>query len=488
MFLRRRLRPWVALAHRALRALQVRGRPDPETRREVVSLAWPIAAAMLGDTAMGLVDTRLVAPLGAAALGGVGVAITLMYLNYAIVFGLMRGVKVRAAHALGEGNAHHGVRYAEAGVAMGLALGALVWLFARDASWAFRALGLDREMVGTASRFLAARTALAPLTCAMSALVQWRQGVGDSRAPMRITLAGNVVNAALAWSLIHGRFGLPRLGVAGAGYATAVAESLCALALLAVLLRERRAQREALRDAPSRLEAAREVASLGVPTGLQFGAEVLAFTTFTAILANVGAREVAAHQIALATIRTSFLPGAAVAEATSVLVGRALGRKDVSEADRVVLEGLKLAVGFMALCGVVFAVAGDGIASLFGADATVERRVGQLLMVAAVFQVLDAVNIVLRGALRGAKDVRVVALMGIGVVWLCIPGAALLFGRWMHMGAVGGWLGFVFETALGSALFAWRWRRGAWRGLYPALTPPLRGPHAPSADVAAAAR
>ena len=72
---------------------------------EVVQLAWPIATAMLGDTAMGLVDTQLVGRLGANALGGVGIGTMLMWLGYAFVFGLMRGVKVRSAHAVGEGRA-----------------------------------------------------------------------------------------------------------------------------------------------------------------------------------------------------------------------------------------------------------------------------------------------------------------------------------------------------------------------------------------------
>src|SRR5581483_5553672 len=103
-----RLRRWVAPWSAAQAILRRRGahggRPDNVGRlgtafrghlREVVQLAWPIAAAMLGDTAMGLVDTRLVGSLGAYALGGVGTAVVLMYLNYSVVFGLMRGVKVR---------------------------------------------------------------------------------------------------------------------------------------------------------------------------------------------------------------------------------------------------------------------------------------------------------------------------------------------------------------------------------------------------------
>lgn len=448
-------------------------RTGAESRREVVALAWPIAVALLGDTAMGLVDTALVSGLGPNALGGVGVATVLTWLNYAIVFGVMRGVKVCASHALGEGRPDHGLAYARAGATLALLAGAAVFVLGRDISWALRALHVDPAMVPYARSFMAARTTLAPLTCLMSALVQWRQGVGDSRTPMRVTLAGNVINAALAWALIHGHLGLPRLGVAGAGYATAFAEGVSALRLAALWVGAWR-RRAPDPTTPDLAAALRKVGAVGLPTGLQFGLETLAFTVFTAVLGSLGATEVAAHQVALAVIRTSFLPGVAVSEAASVLVGRALGRDDAAEADRMTRAALNVAIGFMAACGLVFLFGGGLIARRFADDPALVETIRRLLVVAAVFQVLDGANIVLRGALRGAKDVRFAATVGIVVMWTCIPGAAWLFGRELGLGVVGGWLGFVGETTLGAALLWWRWTRGGWRRAPAPSDTPLR--------------
>jgi len=423
---------------------------------------------MLGDTAMGLVDTRLVSGLGPATLGGVGLAITLMYLSYATVFGVMRGVKVRAAHALGAGAAHHGIRYAQAGVLLGLGAGIAVFAWGRDVTWVLRGLGVDPALWVPAREFLAARTVLAPATCALSALVQWRQGVGDARTPMRVTLLGNLLNAGLAWSLIHGHFGLPRLGVAGAGYATAFAECVSALTLGALLVRASWRERAvlALPDVPTLRGALRSVLSLGLPTGAQFGVETAAFATFTVILGGLGAAELAAHQIALATLRVSFLPGVAIGESASVLVGRALGRGSLAEADRMTRAALGLAVSFMALCGLFFALGGGLVGRAFTDDPVLIAQVHRLMRVAAIFQVLDAVNIVLRGALRGAKDVRAVAALGVVIVWACVPGAAWLLGRNLGMGVLGGWLGFVGETTLCAAVFWLRWTYGGWRRGY----------------------
>jgi multidrug resistance protein, MATE family len=453
----------------------------PAITRELFQLAWPIAAAMLGETAIGLVDTKLVGGLGAGALGGVGLATTIMYLCYSLSFGAMRGVKVRVSHAIGEGNAHHAFAYARAGLVIGTAFGIAVLIACRDVGPLLLRLGADPEIVPYARDFLAAVTLGAPATCALSALIQHRQAIGDSRTPMVVGIAGNSFNALFAWMLIYGRCGLPALGVRGAGYSTATTEMLELGVMLFLLLRdERRAKRsgaaDSLESERASLEtharplslgrALREVCDLGLPTGIQFTAEMLGFTVFTVVLSSISTAEIAASQIAMNVIRVSFLPGVAVSEAASVLVGRALGRRRLDQADASVRSGLVLAVGFMAACGVVFALAGGLVARFFSSNPLVVHAAQRLLFIAAIFQVLDAVNIVFRGALRGAKDVRVVAFIGVLVVWSFLPTSAYVLGKLCGLGALGAWLGFVGETTVGAFFFWRRWKRGGWRGAY----------------------
>ncbi len=483
---KRRLKRWVAPGLRLLGAARdvatAGKRPDGlvtghnpggelrSTAHELIALAWPIAAAMFGETALGLVTTKLMGGLGAAALGGVGIATTLMYLSYSVAFGLGRGVKVRAAYAVGGGRPEDGVRYAWAGAVLGVGLGALVWALGRDVGWLLRGIGIDGELVGPAREFLRAVTWGSPATCTLAALINYKQGVGDSRTPMIVGIGGNVVNAVLSYGLIYGHFGLPALGVKGGGYGTATSEWLEASVMIALLARD---GRRAARESTLRLSRAlAEVADLGVPTGLQFGAEMLAFSTFAAIIGSLGDTQMAAHQIALTVIRTSFLPGIAVGEAASVLVGRSLARRKLREADRVTIVALAVAIGFMAACGVVFGLFGGAIAHAFSTEAEVTTVATRLLLVAAAFQILDAINIVLRGALRGAKDVKVAAALGIVIVWTCQPTAAYLLGKVAGWGVVGGWLGFIAETILASWLFWRRWSRGAWRAMH-------RGEHSP---------
>jgi MATE family multidrug resistance protein len=443
--------------------------PSPVMTRELFELAWPIATAMLGETAIGLIDTKLVGGLGAGALGGVGLATTFMYLCYALTFGGMRAVKVCVSHAIGEGNAHHGFAYARAGLVMGGAFGVIVLLACRDLGALLLALGADREIVPYAREFLAAVTLGAPATCALAALIQHRQATGDSRTPMIVGVTGNAFNALFAWALIYGRLGLPALGARGAGYATATTEMLELGAMLLLFLRDERRARSAgllAREPLAFGRALRDIADVGVPTGVQFVAEMLAFTTLTVVVGSIGKEEIAAHQIALNVIRVSFLPGIAVAEAASVLVGRSLGSRRLDQADQAVKSGLLIAVGFMAVCGLFFALAGGLLGGFFSSDPLVVRCAQRLLVVAAIFQVLDAVNIVFRVALRGAKDTRVVAIIGVLIVWAFLPTCAYVLGKVCGLGALGAWLGFIGETTLGATVFMLRWKRGGWRKEY----------------------
>ncbi|MEZ4302956.1 MAG: MATE family efflux transporter [Polyangiaceae bacterium] len=462
------LRRWSRSGKQAVRRAGRGAQAMAGPLKELFQLAWPITVAMLGESAIGLVDTKLVGGLGAAALAGVGMATIVFYLGFAMASGVLRGVKVRTAYLIGEGRLADTGSFAGAGLVIGAVAGFALFLVGRDITPALRFLRVDDSMLPFARDFMAARTIGAPLAVMLASQNQYRQGLGDTRTPMLIGIGGNIVNAVLSYSLIYGHLGLPALGVRGAGYGTAMTEALQLSVMLGLLLRDRQRAKAAgaARSSIGLRQALREVLGLGVPTGLHFGFEMLAFTTFTAVLASLGAAELAAHHVALNTIRASFLPGVAVAEATSVLVARSLGAGCLKGADRSTGAALFLGVSFMTLCGVLFAFFGRDIAGAFSSDPEVVAIAGRLLLVAAVFQTLDAANMILRGALRGAKDVRWVAIVGTTVAWCCIPGSALLFGRLGGLGALGGWFGFILETTLGSALLLRRWRKGPWRASF----------------------
>lgn len=437
--------------------------PPGSAHLAVLRLAWPITLAMLGETAIGLVGTKLVGRLGATALAAVGVGSCLYLLVFVTVLGFLRAVKILTSHALGAGQAEHCGRTAWVGAGFGLCLGAAgaaglqlghIWL---------PGMGIHPEVVGPAVEFLSARALGLPAACALAGIFEYRQGLGQVWGVTAVMVAGNLVHGVAAYGLIYGGLGLPALGLSGAGLgatASEVLQVLVAAGWLAVELRRRPA---ASSPPPALRAVVMDIVRLGLPTALHFGCEFLALVAFTAVLGALPQAQVAASQIAIAINRAAFLPGLAFGEAASVLVGQALGRGDVKACDRAVAAAMHLALAYMAACGVGFLLFGSRLAAAFTADVAVEAVVAQLLQVAALFQLLDGVNLVMRGALRGAKDVRATAAIGICVLWACVPTAAVVLGRWAHMGVVGGWVGFVLSDGIAAAAFSWRFYRAPWR-------------------------
>ena len=431
--------------------------------RKIFFLASPIAIAMLGDTLLGLVDTRLVASLGPEALGGVGIGVILMWLFYMMVLGFMRGVKTCVAFAAGKGNQADAIRYAYIGMGFAFILAGILWGLSRDLTAFLNWVGIEKNLIPQAQGFLRARSWGIFATFGLAALVEYRQGNLDSKTPMFIGLAGNILNAFLAYALIYGEWGFPRLGVAGAGYSTAIAEWLEFLVMYYFFWRAcQKTSSLSGSDTITWKKGCLEVLQQGVPTAISFGTEMLGFTLFTMILGGMNSVEIAAHQIALSITRLSFLPGIAVGEASSVLVSRELTQGNIVGANQIVKKGLKITFFFMTSCGAFFFLAGSFLGNLFTQDPRVVSIIGRLLIIAGIYQVFDALTIVWRSALRGAKDVLIPTFIGIGMIWLFLPTSGYLLGKKLGFGALGAWFGFLAKTSLSAVLFGWRWNSQVW--------------------------
>ena len=427
-----------------------------EPYRQVLALAWPITLAMFGETAIGLVDTKLVSGLGPTALAAVGVGNSLYMLVFVTVLGFMRAVKVSTSYAVGAGHAASTGRTAEVGAILGALMGLAGALVLQGGGVLLPAIGIRHEVVGPASQFLAVRALGLPASCAVAALLEHRQGLGQAWGVTATLVMGNVVNAVAAYALIHGVAGLPALGVRGAGIGASLSDLVQVIIATSWLVWQ--GARGLWRRAPF-MGVARELAALGLPTALHFGCEFLALVAFTSVLGSLAEAEIAANQVAVAINRTAFLPGIAFGEATCVLVGQALGRGDPAACRASVRAALVLALAFMAACALTFLLLGSVLADAFSTTPTVRATVIRLLRVAALFQLLDAVDVVMRGALRGARDVRWAATVGIITLWAFVPTSAVVLGRWANMGVLGGWMGFLVATALSAVLFTRRWRR-----------------------------
>lgn len=421
--------------------------------RELVRLAWPITVSTLSYSAMTLVGTLLVAQIGADELAGVGLAGVVAFALVCFAIGMLRGVKTVVAQALGAGRGERIDAFLGAGVgyAILLGFGALVlgWVLAPLVAQ----LCASPRAGGFAAEYLRLRLLGAPILLVYCALRETRYGEGDAATPMRASIAGNLLNIGLAALFV---FGLD-WGVTGAALATVIGET----AQLAVLAWPMRARIARLRWTRA---AARVVWKQGAPTGLQFVMEVGAFLLLTATVARMSSADGAAHQLVLQIVNVSFLPAHAIAEATSVLVGQAVGAQRLDLVRRVAWRALAVAGVYSALCLVVLAIAGGAIVeAMANGNAELAATATSLVHVSLAFLVADAANVVARGVLRGAGDVRFAAIVGVLTAWTFTPPLAWFLGIELGLGAAGGWIGLAAEIILGATVFWIRVARGSWQ-------------------------
>ncbi len=431
--------------------------PGAMTSRRVMALAWPVMISMVSYALMSAADAIFVGRLGTSSLAAIGLAVTTNWLFLSLPMGLMRGVRVAAAQAVGAGR----LRTADAlgWQALWLAgiAGALVAMASALGPWAFRVMGASPEVAALAQAYFGIRALAAPLALVELGLTAWFEGRGDTVTPMRANVASHVLWIALDALLVPGFGPIPALGIAGAAWAGVIAMSVAAAWLLVVAAPR-------LRGAPWRPHRVllAESARLGFPIGVQRLLDLVAWTALTGVLAGISDVQLAAHVVAIRVLMTSFLPGLAIAEATAVLVGQSVGARRPEDAHDAWRAGVRSAMAVMALGGFAFLAFPDALIAPFHVAADVAPITRHLLAIAAAFQLLDAVATVTYFSLDGAGDTRFTLKASIVLAWGVKLPLGVLLARSAGLGAVGAWLGLTAELVLLLGVLLWRWYSRRW--------------------------
>ena len=426
------------------------------TRRRVLGLAWPVIGENLLETLLGIVDTLLVAGLGAVAIAGVGAGLQVMFFALAALASLSIGSSVLVAQGVG---AHDFSRASD------LARQSILWSVIFSVPLAIAGLFLSGPIVAVFGMEVpVARIGADYLRVSMGTVVVLvvlfigggvLRGAGDSRTPMMVTGLANILNAGLAYGLIYGRLGMPRLGAVGSAWGTFLARAVAMLLLLAALWRGRGGVRIGGRGGwRPNLGVASGMLRLGVPAAIEQILISAAFFALTIIVAGLGTDALAAHRISFTALSFSFLPGIGFSIATTALVGQSLGARRIlegAEAARIATWWAVVWMGTIALVLIVFA---DPILGLFTDDPGVRRAGVAALRVVALAQPFWAVLFVQSGATRGAGDTRFPLLVTGAGIWLSV-GLAMLLLRFVGGGLVSVWLAFLIT----SPPMAWLHRR-----------------------------
>jgi MATE family multidrug resistance protein len=325
-----------------------------------------------------------------------------------------------------------------------------------------------RDLEGTYFRCL---VFAAPPTLLTAAVSSFFAGRGASWTVLLINASGVLVNAVLAYWWIFGGWGVPPLGIAGAGWATVVGSSTSALLALALMFRRRyRNQYHTLTGWRLDFDLMRRLLRYGGPNGLLVGLDTLAFTVFLFLIGWLGDPELDASSMAFTLNLVAFLPMLGLALAVSVLVGQRLGENRPHLAGRSTWNGFWLALGYMLVISTAYLLLPETLASIFRSDTDPERwqqvaaLVPILLRFVAVYSLFDSMNLVFSHALRGAGDTRFVTAVAISLAWpvMILPTWAAWNYGW---GLTWAWTFASLYTILLAIVYLLRFLQGKWQSM-----------------------
>lgn len=430
--------------------------------RATLTLALPIVGTQLAQIAIHTTDVLLLARLSDHALAVGALTFGLFSFFWLVGTGLAMAVAPIAAQAIGHDAAdRESVRHAVHDglvVSLGFSIVAalLLWFCEPFLVW----FGQPPELIPDTLLFLRLlSTAMLP-TLGFVVLRSFTAALSRPRPAMVLMILGVGLNALLVYGLAFGAFGLPALGILGAGIGSAAANWIVFLVFAVYVARERQfgsyhLWRGIFRSSGRRLGAYMRIAG---PIALTFGSEIGMFSLAAQLMGRLGAWEVAAHQIALQWASISFMVPLGIAQAATVRVGLSIGARDPAGAVRAGWIAIALGVGFMAATALVFWFAGPWLVGLFVADATsqVFALAVAYLGIAAMFQLVDGAQAVANGALRGLKDTTVPMFYAAIGYWLCGLPAAIWFGFYTELRGNGVWTGLVVGLAVAALLLVSR--------------------------------
>lgn len=423
--------------------------------REIVGLALPAMAALAADPLLSLVDTALVGRLGAVPLAALGINVAVFTAAFLVFNFLTYGTTAQVARLRGAGRPEEAARHALQALWLAIGLGVVVTVVLLVAAQPIvGAMGSSGAVTEPALAYLRVR-ALAAVPVLVVAVGHGAfRGLKDTRTPLYVALAANVVNAAASFLLIYPA----GLGVVGAAYGTLVAHTGAAVAFLVLA---RRRGRFPLPDLRVDTAAMRVIVRISRDLFLRTGALLAALLVSTAVAARMGVQVVAAHQIAreLWTMLALVLDGFAVAGQAMIGTALGAGRPEQARADARRLIGWGLLTG--TLIGAGYLALAVPLPRVFTTDAVVLAEVADVWLIIALLQPVGGIVFVLDGVLMGAGDFRylfwstAVAALG-ALVPVCL--AALVLG-W---GLPGIWAGMAALMAVRLVTTVGRFLGGRW--------------------------
>jgi len=441
--------------------------------RQTLSLALPVAASHVSDMLTLAADSIMVGTLGATQLAAVTLAgsSSMIVMLFGIGFSVALTPALASAWARGDSATAAGV--ARTGTRISLLVASILVLLLLAISPFLSVLGAPADVTELAIPYFRWLVVSFLFRLGFGAFKQTTEAMGNTRLPMLIALAANVINVFFNWLFIWGHWGMPEMGAEGAGFATFL--SRVASVGFAWWAWKRldyfnplRLHRKMVASAAQRWH----LWTSGASIGLQITLEVLAFAAGAIMIGWMGTIPLAAHQVAINLASITFMIALGLSSAATIRIASAHGRKDLAGLKRAASTAITMVLTYEVLTLVGFVVLRNWLPTLYVSDLGVIDLASQLLLFAAAFQLFDGMQTVGMGLLRGINDTRVPTIISFASYTLIAMPVGFLCAFTWNMGAPGVWVGYLAGLVIASAGYFLRFQMHIKKGA--GISQPLR--------------
>lgn len=415
-----------------------------EHLKKHVTLATPVVVGQLGHIMVSVADTAMVGRIGVIPLAGATFAGTIYHVMLLFGIGVSYAITPLVAASDPKDEEKH-VHYLQNAFFLNLMLGILFYLLMLVSLPLLPFMGQEKQVVAAAGPFLLiVGSSMIPLMV-FQTFRQYAEGLSNTLLPMVVSIIANVLNIALNYVLIFGKWGAPEMGLNGAGYATLISRVVMAAMIWLAI-------KNVSFKVKINFQTIRRMIRLGIPSGLQYVFEVGAFAISTIMMGWIGAEALAAHQIALNLSAISYMAATGIAAASTIRVGNQLGAQDLHNLRLAGWTGVGLVTAFMTSTAIVFLLFRFQLAGLYIREACVQSLAASLLIIAGAFQISDGVQAVGLGMLRGLTDVKVPTLVTFVAYWLIAIPLGYVLAFIVGWGAQGIWIALLIGLSLAAIM------------------------------------
>ncbi len=444
--------------------------------RASFALAWPLIVAQLAQNLLFTTDVVLMGWLGPKYLAAGTLAGAFLIPFQLTGIGIVGAVAPLVAQARGRRDTKAVRRVVRQGFWVAILVATLLIPIVLSIRPVYLALGQDPEVTLLAESYMLAGFWMLYPALGIMVVRSFLSAFAATRVILVITVIGVIINGFLAYTLIFGHFGFPRLELRGAALATGFVNLFMFLALLAYALNHRKLKRFHIlvRFLKPDWPRFREILKVGLPIGLTVAAEVGLFSVAAILMGRLGTNETAAHAVALQLASMAFMVPLGLGMAATVRVGLAYGRGDTEGVRLAGWAAIVMGTGFMALTAALFLAVPHALVTIFldstdPANASALMLAATYLGIAGIFQLVDGAQVVAAHSLRGLSDTRTPMLLAIFGYWFVGLPTAYVLGFVFDLRGVGVWLGLAVGLAFVAILlvsrFAMRGRLGLMKNI-----------------------